>query len=157
MLILIDGPHHVGKTTLVEECCPGLAQPKNPRPELLESNLRPWVDRYADSSDIAVFDHFTLFTHPVKAACRNDERFFREYTISQDTLDWVEDRLRRSLAAGKTLIVHASLPEHMLPGQEQERSEFYKVFESWPHLFYDWTNPEQAALVKQAIREFIGG
>ena len=154
-LIIIEGPHHVGKTTLVEETCAGFPQPKCTHPEDLESFLVESCERYALSDDIAVFDHFPLFGYPVKFATGAEERFFREYSLSIDALRYCEWLLVQSREAGKLMLVGATLPAEMLPGQEKERELFAALWGSWRAVPYDYTKPQLAEECKRQIRAFI--
>lgn len=155
-MLILDGPHGTGKTTLVQETCPELPQPRCPGPENTEACLLEWVERWADSPDVAVFDHFNLFSYPVKQADAHDERFHREYHISPEALKSAAVRLSQAQKHGKALIIHAKPPvETLRPGQQEDARRFEEVFAGWDALAYDWTDEASREATKKRIHEFI--
>lgn len=154
MMVVIDGPHHVGKTTLVEETLAGYPQPKSLKPENYVTDLLAWMERWRDSDDIAVFDHFPYFSYEAKMLANADERFLREYPATEYLLTAmreVERQLRSAIQKGKVLLIRA---DHETANQ-RERDAFEVVFDNWNPVLYDYSDPKKVAATKQAIREFI--
>lgn len=155
-MIILDGCHHTGKTTMVEATCTGLIQPKCLRPEDTERCLVDWIESWGKSEDIAVFDHFILFGYPVKSADpENEERFRREYFIRDATLMWAAECLHDAQAEGYVLIIHANPPLWVTPEQERARDKFLEVFEGWDAWHYDYTDAANVEATKALIRDFI--